>query len=221
MTAALCVDPGAVISGPKVLGLDLSLTATGIAGPGWAETVKTRAQRTREQQVDFVHSRMDGLLDRIDAYLAGVDLAVIENLARRPGFDMTRQMAAFNWMVRRLLWKRGIPYALMDTTQLKVYAVGKGRRNGKRSGEAEQESAKSGTMQAVHAWFPWFTGDDNAADALVLMCAGRDWLGHPLVQLPEENRRVLRRVQWPTMPVLPGIAQQLASLDILAKGNAA
>jgi crossover junction endodeoxyribonuclease RuvC len=68
------------------------------------------------------------------------------------------------------------------------YATGKGA------------ATKNLIVDAVaRRWPTWPTnGDDNAADAVVLMAAGRDWLGHPLTTLPKTHRDALDKAIWPT-----------------------
>jgi crossover junction endodeoxyribonuclease RuvC len=71
-----------------------------------------------------------------------------------------------------------------------LYATGKGN------------AAKGAVIDAVTRRFPdWATeGNDNAADAVALMAAGRDWLGHPITDLPKTHRAALDKATWPTLP---------------------
>ncbi len=201
---ATAVTPGA---GPKVLGIDPSLTCCGLAGDGWTATIPTRAKRARESRTDFVHARMRLILDRIRDFLDGVDLAVIEGLAMSPTMDKARTLAWLNWQVRDLCWSRGVPYAVVSPSGLKLYAVGKGRRT---TAQVETDTAagvsvKDPVLETVRGWFDWFDGDSSdAADAAVLYAMGRDWLGSPVVSVPAAQRAALDGVAWPEMePPLP------------------
>lgn len=186
----------AVVSGPvaaagtttgaKVLGLDLSLTGTGVAGMGWADTITFPAKKTREARTDYAHRRLAHIKTALLDHLSGVQFAVIEGLSFG-NYDTNRQSAGLSWIVRHLLWTRGIPYAVAPPPNLKQYATGNGSAD------------KAKVLAAVQGWFPTFVGDDNAADATVLHVMGRDWLGAPVVEVPATHRKALKSCQWPDL----------------------
>lgn len=184
---------------PKVIGIDPSLTCTGLAGDGWTSTIPTKARRARQGRRDFAHGRMRHILDVIRDHLAGVDLAVIEGLAMSPKMDADRQLAWLNWQVRDLCWSRDVPYAVVSPSGLKLYAVGKGRRSEKQvaADDAAGVSVKEPVLDAVRDWFGWFDGSSDEADAAVLHAMGRDWLGSPVVTVPPAQRIALDGVAWP------------------------
>lgn len=197
------------MSTPQVIGIDPSLSCTGIAGNGWCDTIPTRDRRrgkkNPEDPVEFMHARMKHLRQTIAEFLTdGADLAVIEGFAMSPGMDIDRQLAWLNWTVRDMLWRRGIPYAVVSPTGLKRYVLGKGNRTVKQvAADVEVgRSAKHPVVEAVRAWFPWFDGDDNAADAVALWCMGMDWLGRPPVEVSGHARGALAAVRWPAAPTL-------------------
>lgn len=205
--AALTVAPGGA---PKVLGIDPSLTCTGLAGDGWTATIPTRGRRARQGRRDFAHGRMRHILDIVRDHLHGVDLAVIEGLAMSPKMDADRQLAWLNWQVRDLCWSREVPYAVVSPSGLKLYAVGKGRRSTKQvaADEAVGVSVKEPVLDAVRGWFGWFDGGSDEADASVLHAMGRDWLGAPVVAVPNGQRAALDGVAWPEVeqPMRLGVA---------------
>jgi hypothetical protein len=180
---------------PKVLGLDLSLTAPGLACDGWAETLTVphrvgphrKRKDPREEahaRVEFVHYRIQWIRMSLADYLAGVSLVVMEGLAF-DSHDTDRQNAGLSWQVRHDLWRRGIPYAVVPPTSLKQFVTG--------SGAAD----KALMVELVSDWFSWFDGDDNAADAVGLMAMGMAHLGCPLgVQQPHQDT-AMSRVHWP------------------------
>jgi hypothetical protein len=174
------MTPTAVIHGPKVLGVDLSITCTGLAGPGWTDTIKPAKK-------GVIHARMDTIVSAlVDEYLQGVDLVVLEGLAMA-AHDTNRQGAGLNWIVRRELWKRGAPFASVPPATLKQFACGKGNAD------------KAAMVLATARRFDWFAGGEDESDAVWLMAAGREWLGAPVVVLPQVQRAVLARVEWPDM----------------------
>ena len=57
---------------PRVLGIDLSLTCTGLAGPGWTDTIKPHPKMRGTARMMFLRSTL------LDRYLNGLDLVAIE-----------------------------------------------------------------------------------------------------------------------------------------------
>ncbi len=188
------------MTAPRVIGIDPSLTGLGVAGPGWADTIRTKARRKATPVVDHAHQRMAYLQRELGEYLtSGADLAVVEGLALQPGFDMDRQLSWLNWTVRNMLWRRGIPYAVVSPTGLKRFVLGKGKRTVAQVAADDEagRTAKDPVLEQVRQWLPGFDGDDNAADAAALRLMGLDWLGCPQVAVTAHQRGALAAVQWP------------------------
>jgi Holliday junction resolvasome RuvABC endonuclease subunit len=166
-----------IIRHPRVLGLDLSLTGTGICLPdGTTFTVKTK---TSEGDRRLVH-----IAETIRAVASdGVDLAVIEDL------PVHGKSAGITGMVhgtaRTELIRAGIPYALIAPATLKAYATGSG--TGDKTAMALAAFKRAGVEFA----------DDNQCDAFWLRVAGLDWLGHPHIDLPKAQRDRLAKAKWP------------------------
>ncbi len=185
MSQPMLFEQSAPPARPEVLGVDLSITSTGLAGPGWTDTI-------RPPKKACIHERMDVVVSTLkDRYLAGVDLVVVEGLAMA-AHDTNRQIAGLNWIVRRELWKRRVPFASVPPMTLKAFATGKGN------------SDKAAMVLATARRFPWFDGGEDESDAVWLMAAGRERLGAPVVELPQTQRAVLSKVEWPDF--VPGVA---------------
>lgn len=172
-------DPG---STPKVLGLDLSLSGTGVAGDGWADTIKPPAKLRGVERMAHIR----GIL--LDRYVAGVDLVVVEGpsygnqgTGRQAGHH---ERAGLWWIMRYALHLRDIPVAVVAPASLKLYAAGKGN------------AGKDDVLREATRRFDWFAGDNNAADALWLAAVGADWLGSPMVAMPAVNRKALAKCDW-------------------------
>ncbi len=164
----------------QIVGLDLSMTATGIAlADGTTETVKTKATGDR---------RLVAIADAVRAVTAGCDMAVIEDLpthAKSAGIT-----GMVHGAVRAALIVAGVPYVLITPASVKKYATGKGN-----AGKPDMAVAlfKRAGLEA---------GDDNQVDAYWLRAMGLDHYGQPCVQLPAVNRAALDAVKsWPE--VLP------------------
>lgn len=170
---------------PKVIGLDLSLTSTGIAGRGWTDRTKPAARLTGPARLDWIR-------DVVLSYVTGSALVVIEGPSygnqgrqRQSGHH---ERAGLWWLIVHALWSRDIPYAVMSPAGRAKYATGSGT------------SSKDDVVREVTKRFPWFDGDNNEADALVLCAAGYDHLGAPMTVMPKTHRAALDAVAWPEAP---------------------
>lgn len=176
---------------PLVLGLDLSLTSTGVAGHDWAETLTTwslpRSGATRAQR----WARMRKAREQVLPYVDVAHLVVQESPAYSTG-DMpgSQDMAWLWWSIYARCGARRIPWVEVGTSTLKVYATGNGR------------AKKEDVVQAVatRRRDVTFRGSDQA-DALTLAAMGLDALGHPPVEMPKTHRRALTSVRWPEIAV--------------------
>jgi Holliday junction resolvasome RuvABC endonuclease subunit len=179
----------------RVLGLDLSLTATGVAGLGWATTLKYPTKKSGQDPLTYSHQRLRWYHDTLaDVYLRGVQLVVVEGLAFAHHNNGTAALAGQSWMIRDLLWRRSIPYAMVSPTALKLYATGRGN------------ASKAEVGASVLHWWPGFDGDDNAADAAVLAAMGAHRLGVLLDATTQSQTMVLAGVTWPEVAALEAIA---------------
>jgi hypothetical protein len=178
---------------PLVVGLDTSLTSTGIAGADWAEALRPTKLTG--------HARLAWLLEEVTDRVKMADLALIEGPAYaqqlQPGHH---ERAGLWWQVTQMLWKRGIPYAVVNPHLRTIYATG---RANPAQGHPKQQRARI-AKGMVHTFvveqlgiFCEGVGKYDAADAAVLAAIGLDWLGYPTVALPDAQRRALDSVQWP------------------------
>jgi crossover junction endodeoxyribonuclease RuvC len=184
----------------NILGLDLSLTATGIAivrtGDGDNHRYRTEVIKRPTKARDWPErQQVRWMIDEIQkvAYDVGAewDLAVVEGLAysRITGHATTR--AGLWWLVTENL-ADDIPLAFMGPTSRAKYATGKGN------------AAKADVMREVARRFPAFYGGEDEADALVCAAAGADHLGHPIAAMPATHRAALAAVEWPATHPTPG-----------------
>lgn len=175
-------DPAAARA--VVVGLDLSLTSTGIAiaddNGGRTRTIRT-AKLTDTRRLRTIVD--DVILTCFEEQPA---LVVIEGPSYGSTGGMQHERGGLWWMVAEALDDRGYARAVMTPTALKKYATGSG------------SASKDAVLIATCRRFPGFDGDNNAADALWLAAAGADHLGCPLVHMPAVNRSALAKVQWPT-----------------------
>jgi crossover junction endodeoxyribonuclease RuvC len=179
--------------GPSVIGLDISLTGTGIASTyGWTELVGFKGRTSKETITGLPYLRrlqeLHKLAERIIHLVGRPDLAVIERPALSRSGGGAHERAWLWWEVYGKLTALGIPVGFLAIQQIKLYATGK------------STGTKGPVIDAVaRRWPDWATGgDDNRADAVVLMAAGRDRLGEPLTTVPKTHRAAIEKADWPT-----------------------
>ncbi len=168
---------------PRVIGLDLSLTATGIAT--WdgrpTSTIRTLASDGDQRLRSIMVTVRADAWDYINS--EPIELAVIEDLPTHAhGAGITGMV---HGAVRVALIERGVPYALIPPATLKKYATGRGN------------ATKPDMRMALFQRAGLDLRDDNQVDAWWLRAAGLDVLGHPLVDLPKAQREALTKVSWP------------------------
>lgn len=151
--------------GAAVVGLDLSLRATGIAHvDGRLEVVITNGM-TGEARINRVRSAV------LDALHGHVDLVVLEGYAHG-ALHQAHHMGELGGVVRFSLWQLGQRKIDLAPGTLKKYATGTGR------------ASKTDMVVAARERFGVDTTDDNAADAYLLRAAGHHLLDDPLITLP-------------------------------------
>ena len=180
--------PGVAV-GFRVLGVDLSLTGTGLADGErtWLLPSKGSATATLTERWMRLDALTDAVLARVRDTRA--DLVVLEG----PSLGQARQggqhdRAGLWWLVVDQLHTDGIPVAEVPPATLKKYATGKGN------------AGKSAIVDATARRFPHVdtgSGDDNRCDAHWLAAMGHDHLGLALLAMPALNRQALDAVRWP------------------------
>ncbi|BBC35225.1 hypothetical protein SGFS_065190 [Streptomyces graminofaciens] len=170
----------------RVMGLDLSITAPGIALPdGTARTVKTNSKAGDRRLQHIVDEVGLALGEGPDGIGDGVDLVVIEDLpthAKSAGIT-----GMVHGAVRLRLIDFGTPYVLVTPATLKAYATGRG--NADKTAMAVAALKRTGREFA----------DDNQCDAFWLRAAGLDWYEQPEFTMPQAQRDRLLKVAWPDL----------------------
>lgn len=172
------------MTGPRVIGLDLSITATGIAlVDGETFTVAGKASEGDRRLATIALTVRSHTWHDDRGPLA--DLVVIEDLpvhAHAAGITAMVHGAA-----RLALLGAGIPYVLVPPATLKKYATGKGN--------ADKTAMAIAALKRTGREFT----DDNQCDAWWLRAAGLQALGHPVVDVPQSQIEALAKVTWPNL----------------------
>ncbi|CQR59223.1 hypothetical protein [Streptomyces leeuwenhoekii] len=162
---------------PVVIGIDPSLTGTGIASSdGWVNVIGYKRPRAKDPGItqlphpERIRAMRKLVLQVIEAFHLP-DLVVMELPAVSRSGGGAHERGWFWWQLYSELTRYGVPTALMAPNARALYATGKGN------------AAKGAVI-----------------DAVTLMAAGRDWLGHPITDLPKTHRAALDKATWPTLP---------------------
>lgn len=170
-----------------VVGLDLSLTATGICTASGARTITSSGRagaplRTRRARLADIATEVRRAVNDATDRMA---LVVIEAPAYDSRTGHQHDRSGLWWMVVDQLLTDGHLVAEVTTGGLKKYATGKG--TAKKMLVGSSATARYGVV----------FGDDNQADAFVLRAMGCHRYGQPLATVPKLNAEALDAVQWP------------------------
>lgn len=171
-TAPSGYDDGTVLE-PCVVGLDLSLTKTGVAhASGDVGIFKPHESDRGVRRLALIR---DAVLEVMPLH---VELVVIEDYAsgaHHRGLDI----GELGGVIRLALWDAGIPYLLVNPMQLKKYACGTSKVD------------KYQVMQAAERRLGYKGHSDDESDALWLRAIGWALLGQPLATLPLHHTEVI------------------------------
>lgn len=179
------------MNAPHVIGLDLSLTSTGLACTCGIHRIKfhpkfeiTRFSRLRMIRLGVMHHVLG--TPEICGRGQRAGLVVVEDLAlsRSTGQHLTR--AGLWHLVMEDIDNEAIPYAVVSPTSLKKYVAGKGN-----AGKDEVLAA------AIRRFTDAPINGNDEADAYTLRAMGLDHLGHPLADMPKVQREALAKIAWP------------------------
>ncbi|MBM0256362.1 crossover junction endodeoxyribonuclease RuvC [Micromonospora sp. 4G55] len=174
-----------------VLGIDASLTATGIAA--WRDgRLSTATIRTTPEMGDH-RTRRHHIAAQIAPYVTRNTLAVKEAVPLYKGKgarDNALELSALGGVIEDALLMRWVRIVIVQPTQVKQFATGSG------AADKDQMVAAAREQIGVHV------ANDNEADALWLAAMGLHRYGRPLDphRLPAMRARLLAKLaeQWPT-----------------------
>lgn len=176
---------------PQVLGIDPSLTGTGLAvvGPGSCYTSTVKSKGTRDDSLYARDARLAGIAERVaDFATEDTRLVVIEGPAMASRVGSTLDRYGLWWRIVHRMLARGIPVAVCPPTTAKKWACGRG--NGDKIAVA---------LGVARIWPAAEPADDNQSDALAMATMGGQHLalnlpcGQPLAR----HLAALTGVAWP------------------------
>jgi Holliday junction resolvasome RuvABC endonuclease subunit len=176
------------MSGPGlVVGIDLSLTATGICarGFGWTPAVLTIKTTADDGTVAGFSRRCRNIASQIAEAVAGEtpDLVIIEGLSYHSKSSSIDKIHASWWMVQDSLetdWAWPAAHRVTPNQRAK-YATGKGNA-----------SKDAVLIDTVKRYPDLNIRNNNEADAVILAAMGMHALGYPVADVPKVNQEALR-----------------------------
>lgn len=184
----------------RVVALDLSLTATGIAvthdqvgEPRLSCRTVTPRRRPTATVID--HQRLHETFQAVAAAVGcKPDLVVIEFLPHVTGTGgAPLRLAELHGALKHWIFSRGLTYVDVAPQHLKTYATGKG--NAKKAEVREAVTARYGRLLHIHS--------EDEADSVALMALALDAYGQALADVPAHNRTAVAAVKWPNLPDRP------------------
>ena len=176
-----------------MVGLDLSLSSTGIALPdGDLATYGYSLPKDAPvaDRVARIADLRDAILDTLSHSLLPDlkwPLVVIEGFSFGSPQGAT-EAGGLGWTIRIALTEACIPFAIVPPSTLKKFATGKGN--------AGKDDMKLAALQRFGLTFTG-TGSGDRCDAKWLQEMGLHHLGAPTVNLPAVNVSALAKVAWP------------------------
>lgn len=164
----------------RIMGLDLSLNATGVCLPdNRVMTIKLKTEHG--------DNRLCIIRDTVRRFLPKVDMCVIEGMGRFKG-NTGLKIAEVHGVIKTELMDQGVPYVFVTPSTLKKWATD--------NGGADKALMMAAAYQQAGLRFR----DDNQCDAWWLRQAGHDHYGLPMdiTPLPDQERSsLLAGVNWP------------------------
>jgi crossover junction endodeoxyribonuclease RuvC len=172
-----------------VVGLDLSLTSTGVArADGSTFRIRTK----------FVGmARIDAIWNELSEHALGSDyLTVIEGYSMGTARQNSHAHALgeLGGVVRYKLWKTNFTYVEVPPAVLKRYATGHGN------------AGKEEVLVAAVRRLGYEGASNDEADALWLRALALDFYGAPVVQMPATHREAFAKLDWPLLTLVSGMS---------------
>ena len=175
----------------RIVGLDLSLCSSGMSDG-------VRHQVFRTTNADRIERRLFDIERAVIAFCGPVadqpqcSLAVIEGGSLRSPGQAAEELAALRMIVRKRLWRRGIPFAVVPPSTLKLFTTGRGNAS-----KDDMVAAVDGAHGTDFASVQKSHGRYDLADSAALWAMGASRAG--LLDPCATARKALSSVSWPDL----------------------
>jgi crossover junction endodeoxyribonuclease RuvC len=173
----------------RVVGVDLSLTGTGLARVNMMGEFEARTVKSVGRRADVLadrHHRLITIVEQVSAFAEYADLVVIEgpSVMSKGGSNWDR--AGLWWLTVKELYYNCVDVAIAPPTVVKKWATGKGNAD------------KTAVAVAMSKLWPTATCDnDNEWDALAMATMGGQRLGMTVMPSRAHHAAALVSVAWP------------------------
>lgn len=183
----------------RVLGIDTSLTATGLARVEFSSRLGTNdiaddvkidvatvgaPKPTADKSKVAMARRVNALIRQIEAAFDGpIDLVAMEGLAYAAKGEGAWVLSWVFGRVVEIVEDRQLPLIVVGTSQRAKYATGKGN--------ADKDTVM---LAAARRWPEAQIANNNEADAAIVAAVGCHYLGYPLTPPTQAQAEVLAKV---------------------------
>lgn len=183
------VVPTDTVPPPRIVGLDLSLTATGlgvIPSVGFPAVHTFVSKGKKDASLAQRAARLHTLASDILIASSNADVVVIEQPAYGQTMGSPHDRSGLWWLIVDVLSFEDLKLVEVTPQGVKMYATGKGN------------ASKDEVMAAVVRRYPDVEiTNNNEADSLVLAAIGARLAGRPLEEsLPQTHLRALDKIRW-------------------------
>lgn len=165
----------------RVIGVDPSITATGIALPDGTFKVSGGPPEIGEARLGTIYEDLDFACLIHKPHLAVIEAPFVGQK------NNTVPLAMVHGVIRLALQRHGVPYVVIPPSTLKKYATGDGFAH------------KSDLRMALYKRTGVDERNDNLVDATFLRAAGHQALGEPTIKLPATQVAALDKIDWPKL----------------------
>lgn len=177
---------------PRILALDLSLTATGFCAglctDGALGDISSGVHRTGHLRG---HERIADIRRILIPMVRNSGLVVIEGYSFGSQGRAVFDIAELGGVIRHEIYLRYIPWIDIPPASLKKFATGKG--NAKKIDMVIATRERFGFTASTN---------DNECDAYLLWALAMQAYGHPVAKAPALQAEVVARIAWPEIGVV-------------------
>jgi len=169
------------------IGLDLSLTSTGIAVGDITLTIEPKALKGVERLI-YIRNRVTNEVQSQAEREKLTPLVLVEGYSFASRNSRSHSLGELGGVVRVDLWEAGFPFVEIPPTVRAKFATGRGN-----AGKSEVVSAIS-----ARTGITWEgPGSEDRCDAWILQEIGRTRLGRARYDWPAANLAALDKIEWP------------------------
>jgi crossover junction endodeoxyribonuclease RuvC len=178
----------------SIVGLDLSLTSTGISIDGVTSAITSKLSGV--ERLQDIRNQLIGIIG-----VHEINAAVIEGYAFSARNSQSHKIGELGGVIRLCLFEHGIPFAEVPPTSRAKFATGRG--NAAKTEVISSVSARTGLVWSGKS-------ADDECDAWLLEEMGLQAVGLGRHKWPESHLAALRNVDWlPIMRAIEGYEENV------------